>query len=170
MAVQPPKYALTFMASTTKLAVQHGLKRGISKAAAKAAARANPALLVLEAVGSVAEAVNSYLKLRQAREYRDGLRQILPYEEERLQIEREKLCEELEIAETAIDQRREIQERLGTLTLVCASAYRKTWEELHAIRTADLPDIEAFEHRLEDLEDAWHQLRHALAHYSDSSN
>ena len=166
MAVQPPKYALTFMASTTKLAVQHGLKRGISKAAA----RANPALLVLEAVGSVAEAVNSYLKLRQAREYRDGLRQILPYEEELLQLEREKLREELEMARTAIDQRREIQGRLGTLTLVCASVYSKTWKELHAIRTAELPDIEAFEHKIEDLEDAWHQLRHALANYSDLSN
>ncbi len=166
MAVQPPKYALTFMASTTKLAVQHGLKRGISKAAA----RANPALLVLEAVGSMAEAVNSYLQLRQRREYRDGLRLILPYEEERLQLEREKLCEELEMARTAVDQRREIQRRLGTLTLVCASVYSKTWEKLHAIRTAELPDIEAFEHKLEDLEDAWHQLRHALANYSDLSN
>lgn len=164
MAVQPPKYALTFMASTTKLALQHGLKRGM------AAAGANPALLVLEAVGSVTEAVNSYLQLRQRREYRDGLRQILPYEEERLQLEREKLCEELEMARTAIDQRREIQGRLGTLTLVCASVYSKTWKELHAIRTAELPDIEAFEHKIEDLEDAWHQLRHALANYSDLSN
>lgn len=166
MAVQPPKYALTFMASTTKLAVQHGLKRGIYKATA----RTNPALLVLEAVGSVTKAVNSYLELRQAREYREGLRQILPYEEERLQLEREELCKELEMAKTAIDQRREIQERLGTLTRVCASACSTIWEELHAIRTAELPDIEAFEHRLEDLEGAWHELRHALANYSDSSN
>ena len=166
MTIRPPQYALTFMASTTKLAVKHGLKRGIAKAAAKA----NPPLLVLEAVGSVAEAVNSYLKLRQAREHRDGLRQILPHEEERLRLEREKLCKELEIAKTAIEQRQKIQERLGALTLICASVYRRTWDELHALRTAELPDIEAFDSTLEKLEDEWHQFQHALANYSDSSN
>ena len=166
MTIQPPQHALTFMASTTTLAVKHGLKRGMAKAAAKA----SPPLLVLEAVGSVAGAVNSYLKLRQAREYRDGLRQILPYEEERLRLEREKLCEELEEAKTKIDQRQEIQKRLGALTLACASVYRTAWDELHALRTAELPDIEAFDSTLEKLEDEWRQFQHALANYSNSSN
>lgn len=166
MTIQPPQHALTFMVSTTTLAMKHGLKRGIAKAAAKA----SPPLLVIEAATSVAGAVNSYLKLRQAREHRDGLRRILPYEEERLRLEREKLCKELEEAKTAIDQRREIQKRLGALTLACASAYRMTWDELQKIRTAELPDIEAFDSTLEKLEDEWRQFQHALANYSDSSN
>lgn len=160
-----PRHALTFMASSAKLAARHGLKKGMAKAAAKA----NPALMVLEAAVSVAEAVNSYLKLRQAREHRDGLRRILPHEEERLRLEREKLDAELKLAKTEIDQRKDIQRRLGELTLACASACQVMWTELHAIRSADLPDLEAFEKKLDDLEASWDQLRRALANYNDTT-
>jgi hypothetical protein len=160
-----PRHALTFLASSAKLAARHGLKKGMVKAASKA----NPALMVLEAAVSVAEAVNSYLKLRQAREYRDGLRRILPHEEERLRLERKKLAEELDLAKSAIDQRRDIQRRLGELTLACATACQTIWAELHAIRSADLPDLDAFDQKLGELEASWNQLRHALANYHDTT-
>jgi hypothetical protein len=165
MAVRPPRHALTFMASSAKLAMRHGLKKGMTKAVAKA----NPALLVIEAAVSVAEAVHSYLKLRKAREHRDGLIRILPHEEERLRLERQKLADELEMAKKEIEQHGQIQQRLGELTLACASTCRTTWAEIHAIRTFELPDIDAFERKIEKLEDAWEQLKHALANYNDTS-
>lgn len=160
-----PRHALTFMASSAKLAARHGLKKGM----AKAASTANPALMVLEAAVSVAEAADSYLKLRQAREHHGGLRRVLPHEEERLRLEREKLDTELNLAKTAIDQRKDIQRRLGELTFVCASACQVAFTELYAIRSADLPDLEAFEKKLDDLETSWNQLRRALANYNDTA-
>lgn len=153
------------MASSAKLAMRYGLKRGIRKAAAEA----NPALMVLEAAVSVAEAVNSYLKLREAREHRDGLLRILPHEEERLRLEREKLEAKLELAKVEIRQHQDIQKRLGELTLVCASACQIMWAELHVIRSADLPDVEAFDRKLDDLEDGWNQFQRALANYYDTA-
>ena len=163
--VRIPKHALTFMASSAKLAMRYGLKGGIAKAAAKA----NPALMVFEAAVSVAEAVNSYLELRKAREHRDGLRRFLPHEEDRLRLEREKLSEQLELAKTEIDQTEQIQRRLGELTFSCASACKTIWSELQAIRSADLPDIEAFEREMDKLEDTWAQLQRALNNYSQSA-
>jgi hypothetical protein len=160
-----PRHALTFLASSAKLAARHGLKKGVGKAAAKA----NPALMVLEAAVSVADAVNSYMKLRQVREHRDGLRRILPLEEERLQTERKQLAQELELAKSEIDQRGDIQRRLGELTLACASACQTIWDDLHAIRSADLPDLGAFDRKIDELEASWNQLQRALTNYNDTT-
>ena len=141
MANHVPRHALTLMASSAKLAAKHGLKKGLSKAAAKA----NPALMVIEAAVSVAEAVNSYLQLRKAREHRDGLQRLIPHEEERLRLERQQLAEQLDLAKEEIAQKKDIQRRLGELVLACGRACRTTWTELHAIRNSDLPDLEAFD-------------------------
>lgn len=165
MGTRVPRHALTFMASSAKLAVKHGLKKGLTKAASKV----NPALLVIEAAVSVAEAVNSYLKLRRAREHRDGLRSFIPHEEERLRLERQQLYKQLDIAQEEIDQKKEMQRRLGELVLVCGKACKTTWTELHAIRSSDLPDLEAFDRQLEMLESAWSDLRHAIENYNESS-
>ena len=109
--VKVPRHALSFLASTAKLAGKYGLKKG----AAKAAAKANPALLVLEAATSVADAVQAYLDLREARETRAGLKRLLPHEEERLRLAREQLSQEIVLAEQAIVSRTEVQRRLGHL-------------------------------------------------------
>jgi len=153
------------MASSAKLATRHGLKKGLTKAAAKA----NPPLLVIEAAVSVAEAVNSYLKLRAAREHRYNLRRLIPHEEERLQLEHKQLAEQLDLAKEEIIQKKEIQRRLGELVLVCGRACRTTWTELHAIRLSDLPDLEAFDSQLRSLENAWTDLRRALENYNETS-
>ncbi|MCB9610828.1 MAG: hypothetical protein H6722_00010 [Sandaracinus sp.] len=166
MSVRVPRHALTFMRTAAKLATKHGLKKGLAEAAAKA----NPALMVLEAAVSVADAVNSYLKLREAREHRDGLRRLLPHEADRLQLERDKLENELELAKAQIDQRARVQGRLGALVLACSSAYSAAWKELQAIRSSDLPDIEAFDRKLEGLDESWEQLRRALANYAESTD
>lgn len=166
MSVRVPRHALTFMATAGRLAMKHGLKKGLGKAAAKT----NPALMVLEAAVSVADAINSYLKLREAREHRDGLRRLLPHEAQRLRLERDSLQSALDLARAEIDQRQKVQERLGALVLACSLALSTAWEELHAIRASDLPDIEAFDRKVEEMDDAWQQLRRALANYSDSAD
>ena len=153
------------MASSAKLATKHGLKKGLTKAAVKA----NPALLVIEAAVSVTEAVNSYLKLRAAWEHREGLRGLIPHKEERLRLERQQLSEQLDLAKEEIEQKKEIQRRLGGLVLACGRACGTTWNELHAIRSSDLPDLDAFDKQLRMLESAWSDLRHALENYNETS-
>ena len=160
-----PRQALTLMGSSAKLAVKHGLKKGMTRAAAKA----NPALLVIEAAVSVGEAVDSFLKLKQAKEHRDGLRKVIPHEEERLRLEREQLAVQLEVATEEVNQKKDMQSRLGELVLVCAKTCSLEWTELHAIRSSDLPDLEAFDKHLEMLDTAWSDLRHALNNYNESS-
>ncbi len=162
--VTPPRHAISFLAETAKLAARHGLRDG----AAKAAAKANPALLVIEAAFSVAEAVNSYLVLREAREQRDGLRRLLPLEEDRLRATQETLRIEIELAKSELGRRQDIQQRLGGLSLICASACGQIWSEIHAIRTAELPALNEFDKKLDDLQRTWNQFRRALAHYSDT--
>ena len=165
MGAHVPRHALTFAASAARFAVKHGLKKGLVKAGAKV----NPALLVIEAVISVADAVNSYLKLREARERRDGLQRLIPHEEERLRVERQKLSEELEIAKKEIDQKKRVQRRLGELVLACGRACNTAWSELHAIRESDLPDLDAFEQQQELLEGAWSDVRVALGYFNEVS-
>lgn len=165
MAIHVPRHAFTFMANSARLAAKYGLRKGLTKAAAKA----NPALLVIEATVSVAEAVNSYLKLRTARENRDSLGKIIPHEENRLRLERQKLRVQLDLAHEEIDQRKEIQRVLGELVLVCSQILRTTWDELSAIRSSDLPDLEAFDSQLQSLERAWTGLYHALENYNETT-
>lgn len=165
MATRVPRHALIFMESSARLAAKHGLKKGLMRASAKA----NPALLAIEAAVSVADAVSSYLNLRAAREHRDGLQRLLPYEEERLQLERQQLKEQLDLAKEAIDQRKDIQERLGKLTLACSRVCRMIWDELEAIRSSDLPDLESFDRQLQSLEGAWTDFRHGLKNYNETS-
>ena len=153
------------MGASARLAVKHGLKKGLTRAASKA----DPALLVIEAVVSVTKAVDSFLKLSQAKEHRDGLRKLIPQEEERLRLEREELSERIDLAREEIAQKKDMQRRLGELVLVCGNICRLALAELHAIRSSDLPDIEAFDRQREMLESAWSELRQALGNYNESS-
>ncbi len=163
MATRVPRHALVFMASSAKLAAKHGLKKGLTRVPA------NPTLLAIEAVVSVADAVSSYLNLRAAREHRDGLQKVIPYEEERLRLERKQLREQLNLAKEAIKQRKDIQRRIGELALACSRVCRTTWDELEAIRSSELPDLEAFDSQLQSLENAWTDFCHVLKNYSETS-
>ena len=165
MATRVPKHALTFMASSANLAAKHGLKKVLTRAPAKA----NPTLLAIEAVVSVADAVDSYLQLRAARKRRDGLQRFIPLEEERLRIEHQKLREQLDLAKEEIKQKQDIQKRIGELTLACSRVCRMAWDELEAIRSSELPDLEAFDSQLQSLENAWTDLCHALKNYNETS-
>ncbi len=159
-----PRHALIFMASSAKLAAKHGLKKGLPRAA-----KANPTLLTIEAAVSVADAVKSYLKLRATREHRYGLRKFIPHEEERLRLELQQLGEQLDLAKEPIKQEQDIQRRIGELALACSRVCRMAWDELEAIRSSELPDLEAFDSQLQSLENAWTDLRHALKNYNETS-
>lgn len=143
--------------------MKYGLKEGVGRAAAKM----NPVLMVIEAAASVAEAVNSYLKLREAQAHRDGLQQLIPHDAEKLRLERAALNEELALAKAEIDQQMQVQQRIGALALACSSALSTAWSELEAIRSSELPDIEAFDRNLDEVDTAWQQFRHALSLYRE---
>nr|WP_289073654.1 hypothetical protein [uncultured Halomonas sp.] len=165
MATRVPKQALSLLANTAVLASKFGLKKGVAKAAAKA----NPALLLLEAAVSVADAVDSYIKLKDAKAHRDGLSQLIPHEKRRLELERKKLAEQIALTKEELAHKTNIQEQLGRLVLSCSSAYRTAWDELHAIRSSDLPDIEVFDAQFLEIEDAWSGLQYALQNYNETS-
>lgn len=159
-----PRHALTFMYDSAKLARQYGLKKGVAKASSKV----NPALLVIEAAVSVFEAVNSFINLRNAKEQRDGLKKLIPHEKKRLQIERELLAEQLNLAKEELEQKRDLQKRLGELVFSCGQACRTALTELHAMRSSDLPDIDDFDSQLEKLESVWMDLQGALQIYNET--
>lgn len=159
-----PRHAISFLSAAARLAAKHGLKKGL----AKAAAGANPLLLALEAAGSVLEAVDLFIKLKQARTERDGLSEVTRQEAQALQVEREKLAEQIRLAEAELANHRNVQKRLGSLMLTCSCSLSHVWNELRAIRSADLPDIVAFDHRLDQLFITWQQLQRAQSYYYES--
>lgn len=166
MTIRVPREALSLLANTALMASKFGLKKGMAKAAAKA----NPALLLLEAAVSVADAVGSYIKLKEARAHLDGLAQLVPHEKKRLELERKKLAEQIALTKAELSDKSRIQERLGKLVLACAAVYRIAWDELHVIRSADIPDVEAFDLQFIELENVWSELQHALQNYNEANS
>ena len=163
MTASVPRHALTFLAQSGKYALKCGIKKGLGKAAAKA----NPATMVFEAAISVIEAVDSFYTLKEAQAKLDGYKRFVPLEEERLRKERLLLKSRLEVMEKEIQQTREVQARLGDLAQQCASMCFAAFDDLQRIRASDLPDLKAFDDKLEVLEDAWQGFRRALANYYD---
>lgn len=161
-----PRHAIRFLGTAAKLAAKHGLKKGL----AKAAADTNPVLIVLETATSVLEAVDSFHKLQQARAQRQGLRELTRREAEALRLERAKLAEEIDLAKAELARYGQIQKRLGSLMLACSCALSQVWNELQTNRSADLPDIVAFEHRLDQLFTVWQQLQRAQFLYNEAGS
>ena len=89
--------------------------------------------------------------------------------EKRLQLQRQQLGEQLDLVKKAIEQEKDIQRRIGELALVCGQTLNTIWTELHAIRSSDLPNLEAFDSQLQSLDSAWTNLRHALENYHETS-
>ena len=85
-----------------------------------------------------------------------------------MRIERQKLREQLDLAKEKIKQKQDIQ-RIGMLALDCSRVYRTTWNELEAIRSSELPDLEAFDSQLQSLESAWIDFCRALKNYNETS-
>ena len=164
MTTRLPRQALLF----TKSFIEHAAKHGLRKGAAKAVARANPALLVIDAAGSVLDAVDSYLQLRKAQERLDGLRRLVPLEEETLALERDGLRAALDLAVRELAQHRQVRRCIGELVLQCGRASNHCWRELQAIRRSELPDIEAFDRTLVQLEQAQSDIKRTLALFNET--
>ncbi|WP_373991694.1 hypothetical protein [Duganella sp. BuS-21] len=162
MTQRLPHQALSFTARAAKLAAQYGLKQGIKKAAA----RVNPALLVLDTAASVLDAANSWLKLRAARTRLNGLASVIEEDESRLAIERTKLKEELAIAREQLGQDKQIRERIGKLTLLCAKTVQALMQEMATLRKSDLPDVGSFEKLSGEMQGSWDRMREALDYYN----
>ena len=163
MTTTVPRSSLTFLAQGGKLACKYGFKKGLAKATAKI----NPATMVAEAAISVVEAVNSFVVLKQAQAHRDGLRNLIAIEHERLRVEREQLKLELDVLKKELLQNQDVRERLGRLAQQCAHLCFNAFDELQVLRAADIPDVKLFEEQQIRLEDAWQGLRRALCLFYD---
>ena len=126
-------------------------------------ARAHPAVLVLEAAGAVLDAITSYIDLRAARAHRDRLQTVIPIEAERLERLRVALTEEIQVAQRALEQRRRARQAIAEVVRLCSAACTEAMREWAELRTANLPELDAFEIGVERLEDAWAALRISLA-------
>lgn len=157
----PPRQALRFVGQAAVLASKHGLKRGLGKAAAKA----NPTTMAFEAAYSVLDAVGSYLKLREARVVRDGLRKEMESLDERLRLEREALSESLRMAEERSTQAQEEREILAQIAVDCNTVVSDTLHALNEASSEDLPDLDAIDEIALQLTRSYRQLQAALALY-----
>ncbi len=166
MARAVPKQTFKLLASISEQVASFGVRKGIASATAKA----NPALLVLEAAEAVLNAVESFYRYRTATVHRDGLSQLLPQEEQRLNAEREKLRLQVASAKAEMEQLQKIQHLLGQLVAACAEAVRGAWKGIDLMRQEDLPDFDGIDERAEHLDEAWGQLQSALTQYQRNVN
>lgn len=161
-----PHQALSFGAHAIKLASSHGFKGGLAKAAAKA----NPVFMVLGAAEAVLNAASSWLRLKEARVHRDGLRDIIPKEEAALRAGRQQLKEELDLARGALEQEAAMRERIGKINLLCARVCHEIFSDMLEIRKAEIPDVDHFEQLGNELDIAWSRMRTALDYYNRTTD
>ncbi|MCA0212114.1 MAG: hypothetical protein LCH79_02935 [Proteobacteria bacterium] len=166
MSARVPHHALELGADLALQIAKYGWKRGLKKAGAKA----NPALMVLEAVASVATAIESYVNYRASVADLDGLRKLLPLERERLRLEREELTLQLKVARAELEQNKDMQKRLEALVIICVNATRQAWADLDAMRQQDLPKLEEFDSHADRLDASWQKFQRALGIYKESIN
>ncbi|MOA00327.1 hypothetical protein D3C78_1196850 [compost metagenome] len=164
MATQVPRHAFYFTKTFVFAASRHGIAGGLKRATAGA----NPLLMSIEAASAVLGAVDSYLKLRQARAHRDGLKVLIPKEEKRLELEREALAQDIDLARREMQQAAAVRKTVGRMMLTCVQLTRHCLDELTLIRSSDLPDLQAFEGTLERLMEADQSLRRSLEYFNSS--
>ncbi|MDF3932197.1 hypothetical protein [Pseudomonas citronellolis] len=165
MAPQIPRHAFYFTKTFISTASRHGVANGLKKAAAGA----NPLLMSIEAASAVLGAVDSYLKLRQARAHRDGLKTLIPKEEKRLELEREALAQDIDLARREMQHTAIARQAVGRMMLSCVQLTRHCLDELALIRSSELPDLQAFEETLERLMEADQGLRRSMEYFNSST-
>ena len=161
VATHVPYRSIQFMAQSGKLAAEHGLRKGMAKAAAKA----NPALLVVDTVLSIADCIHSFIQLAEAREIRDSLARENRLLVEKLKTQRQELVEQVEVARKKLDIHRERREALAGLVKTCQELFSETMKLFTEARSADLPQLEKLEMLEDRLHEDWCQLKRALNVY-----
>lgn len=157
--------ALSFATHTARMAGRFGLKAGLKKAAM----RANPVTLAFDAATSVLEAADSWLKLKAARARRDGLEESIDRDRRRLDIEREQLAGEIEVAKKQLALEADARARIGQLALLCAKTVQALMAEMAEARRAALPDLEEFEKISRRMEGAWDQMLLVMAQFQQTT-
>lgn len=166
MSPQIPRHAFYFTKTFISAASRHGIKEGLKKASAGA----NPVLMSIEAASAVLGAIDSYLKLRQARAHRDGLKALIPQEEKRLELERAALAQDIDLARKEMEQAAKVRQVVGRMTLQCVQLTRHCLDELSLIRSSDLPDARSFDSAFERLMEADQGLRRSVEYFNTSVN
>ncbi|MGT2469587.1 hypothetical protein [Paraburkholderia terrae] len=157
--------AFVFASHTARMAARFGLKTGLKKAAM----RVNPITLALDTAFSVLDAADSWLKLRAARAKRDGLDSVIDKDKRRLEVEREQLASEIEIAKKELALQADARERIGQLALLCGRAVHTLMAEMAEVRRAALPDLEEFEKVSRRMENAWDQMLLVMEHFQQTT-
>lgn len=166
MSTQIPRHAFYFTKTFISAASRHGISEGLKKASAGA----NPVLMSIEAASAVLGVIDSYLKLRQARVHRDGLKALIPKEEKRLELEREALAQDINLARKEMAQAATVRQVVGRMTLRCVQLTRHCLDELSLIRSSDLPDARSFDSAFERLMEADQGLRRSVEYFNTSVN
>lgn len=129
---------------------------------ARSGAGSSPVVAALDAVGAIARCATAYLDLHAARAHRDGLKRILPLEEQRLAQQREQLKHLVALAAREIDIEAKVIQRLGEMVTVSAHVCRDLFSGLAELRDVDLPDLHAIDELQAEIDHAQHNLGRAL--------
>ena len=158
--------SLTFASNTARYATKFGLKKGAQKAATKV----NPTLLVIEAGISVANAVQSFYQLKEAKAVRDGLEDYIPKVKKRLEVERKALIEQAKILKAELDLKKEKQAEITKFVLLTVQFYSDAVSEVEKIRGLDIIDEKELDRAEKDLEKQWRIFQKALRVYTEIIN
>lgn len=165
MSARPIYHAFAFASHTARMAAHFGLKTGLKKAAM----RVNPITLAFDTASSVLDAADSWLTLKAARAKRDGLAGTIDKDRRRLEVEREQLAGEIEIAKKQLALQADARERIGQLALLCGRTVHSLMAEMAEARRAALPDLEEFEKILRRMESAWDQMLLVMEHFQQTT-
>lgn len=159
-----PYRAISFMAESGKQAAKLGVRKGLSKTAAKVSGP----LIVLEAIGSVIDCISSFIELSRAREVRKGLQKENPLLIKKLATERDQLRDNLDVAKKKLTTSSKKRETIAKLVKECQSLFSMSMEAFHAVRTADLPDLDRLAEIEDQVIDRWNAFKHTLELYQRS--
>lgn len=158
--------SLTFAANTASYATKFGLKKGAQKAATKV----NPTLLVIEAGISVANAVQSFYQVKEAKAVRDGLEDYIPKVKKRLEVERKALIEQAKILKAELELKKEQQAEITKFVLLTMQFYSDAASEIKKVKDSDIIDAKELDQKEKELAKQWRSFQKALRIYTEIIN
>src|SRR5690606_21191938 len=126
--------------------------------------------LILEAGIAIADAVQSYLSLKEARIKKKGLEKLIPIEEKRLEIKRKKLVEEVDVLKAELTLKMDKQNEIKEFVQLCCEFYNDAVNIAERYRSEDIVDDTELDKLESDLEKQWTMFQRALIVYIESIN
>lgn len=165
-SIHVSRRSLVFAANTAKHATKLGLKGGAKKAASKA----NPALMVIEAGISVANAVQSFYALKEAKTVRKGLKEHIPKVKKRLEVERKALVEQAQMLKDDLKLKKDKQAEITKFISLTAKFYTDAVGEVEKIRASDIIDEQELDRKENELDKQWRSFQRAFRTYTEIIN